>query len=253
MSDTQRVAVVSGGGTGIGRSIARHLMDDGMHVVITGRRQQVLADAAAELEGTAPGGSVSWMRCDAADPADVQALVDSVGEAHGTIDAVVSNAGGAIRVPTSSLEELADHWRRTFEQNALTSVLTTSGFLPLLRRPGGRIILISSMASRSGGGTPAYGAVKAMLNGWVLNLASTYGRDGITANVVLPGYTPDTELFGDGMPQEMHDRIVSRIAVGRAGRSDDVGAAVAYFVSPAASFVTGQLLEVSGGNLPPSM
>ena len=144
-------------------------------------------------------------------------------------------------------------WRATFDQNALTAVLLTSGFLPILRRPGGRIVLIGSMASRSGGGTPAYGAVKAMLNSWVLHLTAQYGPDGITANAVLPGYTPDTELFGDGMPQDVHDRIVSRIAAGRAGRSDDIGAAVAYLVSPDAAFVTGQQLEVHGGSLPPNV
>ena len=96
-SDVTRVAVVSGGGTGIGRAIARRLMDDGLHVVITGRRDDVLAATAAELAATGGSGSVEAIANDASDPVAVQALVDDVAAEHGTVDAVVCNAGGAVR------------------------------------------------------------------------------------------------------------------------------------------------------------
>src|SRR5581483_11723980 len=110
------------------------------------------------------------------------------------------------------LAGVAESWRRAFDQNVLSAVLLTSAAVPLLRRPGGRIVLVSSMASRTGGGHGEFVATKGALNSWVFTLASDLGAEGITANVVAPGYTPDTELFGQGLPQEIHDRIVSRIA-----------------------------------------
>jgi 3-oxoacyl-[acyl-carrier protein] reductase len=248
---TQRVAVVSGGGTGIGRAIARRLASGGMHVVITGRRADVVAQTAAQLTRET-GRPVVGFQADVGNPDDVAALVAYVGAHHDRVDALVCNAGGASGLPTGTLHELASEWRRTFDQNVLTAVLLVHGFLPSLARPGGRIILIGSNSTKSGGGIASYAASKAALGAWVLNLAAIHGRDGITANVVSPGYTPDTELFGDGLPQELHDRIVSRTAVGRAGTSADVAAAVGYLVSPEASFVTGQVLEVTGGSLPPT-
>jgi 3-oxoacyl-[acyl-carrier protein] reductase len=222
-----------------------------MHVVITGRRADVVAQTAAQLTRET-GRPVVGFQADVGNPDDVAALVAYVGAHHDRVDALVCNAGGASGLPTGTLHELASEWRRTFDQNVLTAVLLVHGFLPSLARPGGRIILIGSNSTKSGGGIASYAASKAALGAWVLNLAAIHGRDGITANVVSPGYTPDTELFGDGLPQELHDRIVSRTAVGRAGTSADVAAAVGYLVSPEASFVTGQVLEVTGGSLPPT-
>lgn len=83
----------------------------------------------------------------------------------------------------------------------------------------------------------------------MLALTAEYAPQGITANVVVPGYTPDTELFGSGMPQALHDRI----ALGRAGRAADIAAMIGFLVSPEASFVTSQVIEVAGGALPPNM
>ncbi|MCU1346723.1 MAG: short-chain dehydrogenase [Acidimicrobiia bacterium] len=252
MSSPQRVMVVSGGATGIGRATAEVLAADGDHVVIVGRRVEVLQAAADKIGADSPG-SVSWVRADASDPADVQALVDRLRSDYGTIDAVINNAGGPAPAGGESLDDVARMWRAAFDQNVLSAVLMTEGLAPLLRRPGGRIILVSSMSTRSGGGQPAYGAAKSALHGWVLALTNRFGREGITANIVAPGYTPDTELFGAGMPQEIHDRIVSRIAVGRAGRSVDSAAAIRFLCSPEASFITSQILEVSGGLLPPNV
>ena len=144
-------------------------------------------------------------------------------------------------------------WRSTYDQNVISAVMLTTALGPMLRRPGGRIVLVSSMASRSGGGGGAYVAAKGALNAWVLALTTEYAPQGITANVVVPGYTPDTELFGSGMPQALHDRIVSRIALGRPGRAADIAAMIRFLVSPEASFVTSQVIEVAGGVLPPNV
>ena len=161
-----RVAVVSGGGTGIGRAIAAGLAQDGFEVVIVGRRPDVLAATADALNNGGPSGRVGWRVADLTDPAAVQELADGLRDDHGTIDALVNNAGGTGREAPATLAEVARLWRASFDQNVLSAVLLTEAVAPLLRRPGGRIVLIGSMTSRTGGGGAAYGAAKAALNGW---------------------------------------------------------------------------------------
>jgi 3-oxoacyl-[acyl-carrier protein] reductase len=248
-----RVAVVSGGGTGIGRATARALARDGAHVLILGRRLHVLESAAENIRTELGEASISFLRADVTDVDDVGVVADHVRSAHGTIDAVVNNAGAGSGRQGEGLGGVAATWRATFESNVLSAALLTNALSPMLRRPGGSVVLVSSMASKSGGGGGAYVAAKGALNAWVLALTAELAPQGIRSNVVVPGYTPDTELFGAGMPKELHERIVSRIALGRAGRSDDVAGAIRFLVSEEASFITGQVLDVAGGVLPPNM
>jgi 3-oxoacyl-[acyl-carrier protein] reductase len=249
-----RFFVVSGGGTGIGRAIAGRLAGDGDRVLIIGRRDDVLARAAAEINKGVGADLVSWHVADASEPHAVEAVAVLVQEElGGVVDGVVNNAGGGGGAAGSSLDEVATHWRDMFAKNVLSAVLLTTALRPMLRRPGGRVVLVSSMATRSGGGGGSYVAVKAALNGWVLALTADLGPEGITANVVLPGYTPDTELFGPGLPPQIHDAIVARNALGRAGSSADIAGVVRFLLSDDASFVTSQLIEVSGGVLPPKL
>ncbi|MGX7677850.1 SDR family NAD(P)-dependent oxidoreductase [Jatrophihabitans sp. DSM 45814] len=246
-----RVAIVSGGGTGIGRAIAAGLAADGFEVVIVGRRAQVLQETAKQLNADLDVDRVVWRSADLADVDAVQALTDGLRADYGTIDAIVNNAGGGWREASSTLAEVARAWRAMYEQNVLSAVLLTEGLLPALRRPGGRIVLIGSMTSRTGGGGAAYGAAKAALNGWVLALSGEHAGAGVTANVILPGYVPDTELNGTNpFPVELHNRIVSRIAAGRPGKPEDTAALTRFLVSEGAGFVTGQVIEVNGGILP---
>lgn len=247
------VVVVSGGGTGIGRATAHAVASDGARVLILGRRRHVLERAAAEIGAETGSDRVSFLCADVTSPADVESVAGYVASAYGTIDAIVNNAGGGGGPGASGLAGVAQAWRSTYDQNVISAVMLTTGLGPMLRRPGGRIVLVSSMASRSGGGGGPYVAAKGALNAWVLALTAEYGPQGITANVVMPGYTPDTELFGAGMPPALHDRIVSRIALGRAGRAVDIAAMIRFLVSPEASFVTSQVIEVAGGALPPNM
>jgi 3-oxoacyl-[acyl-carrier protein] reductase len=247
-----RVAVVSGGGTGIGYAIAAALAADGLRVVIVGRREKVLAEATDALNLDAPG-LVSWRAADLADAAAVEELTAGLAAEFGTIDVLVNNAGGNQPRPTDTLADLAEVWRTTYDQNVISSVLLTHGLVPILRRPGGRIVLIGSMSSRTGGGFPAYGAAKAALNGWVLALSTTLAPEGISANVVLPGYVPGTGLAGGApMPADLHDKIVSRISVGRPGLPEDAAALTRFLASEEAGFLTGQVIEVNGGTVPPN-
>ena len=248
-----RLIVISGGGTGIGRATARTLANDGDRVLIVGRRQAVLDQTASEINEALDDERVFTECVDVSIPTEVEALVARIRERHQTVDGIVNNAGGGGMVADAPLAAVAEGWLNIFNQNVMTAVLLTAGLAPILRRPGGRIVLVSSMSSRTGGGGGAYAAAKAALNGWALALTAQYAREGITANVVAPGYTPDTELFKAGMPKEIEDKIISRIAVGRAGRSQDTAAAIRFLLSPEASFVTSQVLEVHGGTLPPNM
>ncbi|MFE9954623.1 SDR family NAD(P)-dependent oxidoreductase [Micromonospora sp. NPDC005299] len=242
-----RLAVVSGGGTGIGAAVAQGLVLDGYDVVIVGRRGEVLAEAASRMgESSGRAGAVTAVAADLTDPAQVSAVVEAVGER--TVDALVNNAGGYLGGPTGTLADVADWWRANLDANVLTAVLLTEALLPALRRPGGRVVLLSSIAAQRGGAGP-YSAAKAALHGWAYDLATQLGPEQITVNVVSPGYVAETEFFGDRMTPEGHAKRVAATLIGRAGVPDDIAAAVRYLVGPSAGYVTGQVLGVNGGSV----
>ena len=136
------------------------------------------------------------------------------------VDVLVNNAGAYVGGDDSTLDRRGRHWRATFDSNVLTAVLLTEALRPLLRRPGGRIILTSSIAAQRGGGGP-YSAAKAALHGFVFDLATQLGPEGITANVISPGYVTDSEFFAGRMTEEGHRKRVDATLVEpgrRAGR-----------------------------------
>jgi len=149
---------------------------------------------------------------------------------------------------TKTLAETADSWLSDFRSNVLTAVMLTEALRHALRRPGGRIINMSSIAALRGGGG-SYTAAKAAIIGWTYDLARSLGKDGITANAVAQGYTTGTEFFGNSMTPERHQRLVSETQDSRPGTPEDVAAAVLFLASERASHITGQIVQVNGGAL----
>lgn len=236
-----RLAVVTGGGTGIGRSTAGMLAGEGYDVIIVGRRADVLAGAVKWI-----GPQASAVTADVSDPAQIPAVVEAVGGRP--LDVLVNNAGAFVQGDDSTLDLVAEHWRANFDSNVLTAVLMTTALLPSLRRPGGRIILTSSIAAQRGGGGP-YSAAKAALHGYVLDLATQFGAVGITANVISPGYVIDSEFFDGRMTAEGHQRRVDQSLVKRPGEPQDIAEAIRWLTGPGGGFVTGQIINVNGGTV----
>jgi 3-oxoacyl-[acyl-carrier protein] reductase len=236
-----RLAVVSGGGTGIGRATAGMFAGEGYDVLIVGRRPDVLADAAKWI-----GPQATPVTADVSDPDQIAVVVEAV--AGRAVDVLVNNAGAYVPGDDSTLPGLAAHWRANLDSNVITAVLLTEALRPLLRRPGGRIILTSSIAAQRGGGGP-YSAAKAALHGFVFDLAGKLGGEGITANVISPGYVTDSEFFAGRMTPEGHASRVEATLVKRAGEPEDIAEAVRWLAGPGGGYVTGQIINVNGGSV----
>ena len=245
MKLAEKVAVITGGSTGIGLAIAKRFASEGAHVYITGRRQAEL-DAAVQ----AIGGTAESARVDSADLAQLQALFDRVKEKHGKLDILVANAGGGSLLPLGQITE--EHFDDTFARNVKGTLFTVQTALPLLGK-GSSVILTGSTAAS--GGTEAFSvyaaskaAVRAVARNWILDLK---GRD-IRVNTLSPGpiKTPGlVELVGHdaGQQQVFLDHLASLIPMGRVGDPDEIAKAAVFLASDDASFVNGIELFVDGG------
>lgn len=236
-----RTVVVSGGASGIGRATAAWFAARGDEVWIIGRRADALSAAASEIGALAV-------------PADLSTAggAEQVAAALGgrPVDVIVAGAGGTAAAVPTALPDIAAVWHEDVSANLMTAVLLVAALRESLTRPGGRVIGIGSIGAQLGSGYGgSYGAAKAALHAWCYWLAAELGPEGGTANLVIPGYIADTEFFGARMNPEFHQVRVDRTLVGRAGTPDDVAATIGFLASPDASFITGQLVGVTGGTV----
>ena len=232
-----KVAVITGGTTGIGLASAKLFVKEGAYVFITGRRQKELDEAVNAI-----GSNVTGVQGDIAKPADLDSLYERV-KKMGRIDVLFANAGVGEFVPLESITE--EHFDQTFNINVRGTLFTVQKALPLLN-DGSSIILTGSVAGVKG--TPAFGvyaASKAAVRSFVRTWTSELKERRIRSNVVSPGPV-NTPIVARQRPEVMA-RIVSTIPMGRMGEADEVAKAALFLASDDSSFVTGIELFVDGG------
>ncbi len=238
MSEERRVAVVTGGATGIGRAVCRALAAEGMRVGVVYNSSEAKARELADgLDGAFTA------RADLGDPAQVDALVKQLQETAGRVDVLVNNAGYNRNAPIFSMK--LDDYDAVAGLARGTWYLTKLVLRRFMLRSGGRVVNISSVVGHTGNaGQIPYTMAKAGLDALTRSLALEVQDRGILVNSVAPGFI-DTEMTA-GLPAELKARLLERIPLGRMGRPEEVAEVVA-FLATSASYVTGSVIHVNGG------
>jgi NAD(P)-dependent dehydrogenase (short-subunit alcohol dehydrogenase family) len=232
-----KLAIITGGTTGIGFASAKLFVEEGAYVFITGRRKKELDEAVKAI-----GSNVTGVQGDVAKLADLDRLYETVGE-KGRLDIVFANAGFGEFAPLDKITE--QHFDSLFNTNVKGALFTVQKSLPLLN-DGGSIILTGSVAGSKG--TPAfgtYGATKAAIRNFVRAWTVELKDRRIRSNVLSPGPT-ETPAIGQ-QPAEAMARMLSTIPMGRMGKADEIAKAALFLASDDSSFVTGIELFVDGG------
>jgi NAD(P)-dependent dehydrogenase (short-subunit alcohol dehydrogenase family) len=245
-SYTNKIVLVTGGTSGIGKTTALAFADAGARVVLTGRREKEGLEVVAEIKKT--GGTVAYIRTDVAKEADVVKAVDFVLSTHGRLDVAFNNAGVEIVGPLDQVTE--EQYRRTFDIN-VWGVLNAMKHevAAMLKSGGGSIVNVSSIAGHIGlAQASIYVATKHAVEGLTKAIAVEFAKQGIRVNAVAPGAI-DTEMVDRfaGKEGDVRNWLISQHPVGRLGTAEEIAAAVLYLTSDAAKFTTGTILAVDGG------
>lgn len=240
-----KVALVTGAGRGLGFEIAKAMAGSGAHIVVNGRDRARLDEAVAGI--TKVGGSANAAPFDIADAEALRDALTAIEEQHGHLDIVVGNVGQRDRRRLAECDD--DAIRGLIDVDLVASlILAREAAERMASRGEGRLIFVTSIASQmSSGGDAAYAAAKAGLEGLVHALAVEYGRHGITANGISPGFfatETNAALANDPVRSAYFER---RTPLGRWGRPEEIAGAAVFLASAAASFVNGHILVVDGG------
>jgi len=235
-----KVALVTGGSRGIGRSISEQLAAAGARVAVVARNGAGAEAAAAEI-----GAEHRGYGCDVADGAAVDALVKQVEADFGSLDILVNNAG--VTGDNLLLRLSEGEWDRVLDTNLKGSFNTIRAVTKgMMRRRDGRIINITSVVGITGNkGQANYAASKAGLIGLTKSVAKELASRNILCNAVAPGYI-ETEMTAE-LGEGVKDALLGQIALGRLGRGDDIASVVRFLAGPGAAYITGQTIVVDGG------
>ncbi len=249
-----RVALVTGGGEGIGRGIAKALAQQGVRIGICGRRSQPLEETVADLK--ASGASAMGVPADVTNRQDLERVVSSIVAEWGRIDILVNNAGMSGRTPMNDPDD--SRWTRIIQTNLTGSYLCSKIVLPHMKGPGyGRIINLSSVLGRFGvPGYAAYCTAKHGIIGFTKAVALEVADRGITVNAVCPTWV-DTAMARQGIEEtaeilglsaeEFRAQAIAAVPIKRMADVEEIAAIILFLCSPMAAAITGQAINVCGG------
>jgi 3-oxoacyl-[acyl-carrier protein] reductase len=240
-----KVAIVTGGARGIGKSISKRLADDGATVVIVDVLLEVAEETANEFK--AQGLKAAAFKADVSSVEDVNATVKTINNEFGRIDILVNNAG--ITRDTLLMRMTEQDWDAVININLKgTFNFTKAVIRPMMKAKGGKIVNIASVVGRMGNaGQANYAASKAGVIGFTKTVAKEFGSRNICANVIAPGYIK-TDMTKD-ISDAATESFMTVIPMKRGGTPEDVANTVYFFCSPDSDYVTGQVLNVDGGML----
>lgn len=255
---TDQVAIVTGGGGGIGRAIALTLAEAGADIVVA----DIIPERCAEVDARVAEQGRACLPCptDMSQPDQVIAMVEAAYRRFGRIDILVNNVGGVSRKPF--LDQSANSWRRHIDLNLVSMLAATSAAVPhmIAGGRGGAIINVSSIeGSRAAPGYAVYAACKAGMNNFTRSMALELADHGIRVNAIAPDFTttpgtrgnvsgPVDERAWFPVPPEMADATARRIPLRRPGIDSECGQAALFLASSMSSYITGTLLPVDGGS-----
>ena len=243
-------ALVTGAGTGIGAAVCRRIADEGGNIVLTGRREGPLKEVAAAL-----GTPAIVVPADAAVAEQVQGVIAAGVEAFGALDVLIANAGG--HVPGAAADVDDDSWRYSIHANLDSAFVTARAALPHLVRSRGSIVVVSSIAGLfAGPGVAGYVTTKHALIGLTRSLARDYGRFGVRANAVCPGWVrtamADEQMDDLGRKlglgrDEAYALVAKDTPLARVAEPAEIAAVIAFLASPEASAMTGSVVVADCG------
>ena len=249
--DRIRVALITGANQGIGYAIAARLAADGMRVVLNGQRAAAVAEAAKKIAAT--GADAAGIAADVSSEEAVSRMFEEIGSRYGRLDVLVNNAGIAPRIAGRSArveDTPLEYWQRTIAVNLTGAFLVSRSALPFMKaQQWGRIINLSSQSGRmyTGFGSAYYAASKAGLIGFSRVLAGEMGKYGITVNCVSPGRIKTAMAATFANADRVDQQYIDRTPLRKVGYPDDVAGAVSFLASDEASFITGAVLDITGG------